>query len=241
MKKFYLILPVLVILVLSSCANQKEPLSMVKATYQTAGETYEVKDISINYPQITGLSSSTMQNTINQLIKTEALKGLNFFAAAESLTLDIVYEIKLASAGILSISYSGTGYVEGTAHPTNLFYTTNIDIINGVILQLKDLIKADNDLAGKFLSGDFIALDADLNSAQTAMTQEEISRALKNADSLEKTNLEKQFFTFSYLTDDSLGISVDVVYAVGDHQEYEIKLADIESSQLPVVSGNIAE
>jgi len=245
MKKIYLILPVLLILFLTSCTSAKDIETTVKdsatkASYQTTEEKYTNKDISISYPQISGLNGSTAQNSINQLIKTEALKGLNFFAVTDSLTLEISYKIKSETAGILSVVYTGTGYVQGTAYPTNLFYTTNIDIKNGVKLQLKDIVKADNDLADKYLSGAFIPLDASLNSAQTSMTKEEFSQALLNADSLEKTNIEKQFFTFSYLTEDSLGISVNVIHALGDHQEYEIKLADIENNLLPVVSDIIS-
>jgi len=44
-----------------------------------------------------------------------------------------------------------------------------------------------------------------------------------NADSLDNIGTVNQSDIFSYITEDTLGISVSVSYAEGDHIEFEIK------------------
>ena len=51
-----------------------------------------------------------------------------------------------------------------------------------------------------------------------------------NADSLDTIGTENQSDTFSYLTKDSLGISVSVSHAEGDHAEFEIRFSDIKDN-----------
>ena len=58
----------------------------------------------------------------------------------DEVTLEINYVIKLKDKNLLSVQYSGMGYSKGAAHPNNLFYTTNINLISGTRIRLADLL-----------------------------------------------------------------------------------------------------
>lgn len=49
-------------------------------------------------------------------------------------------------------------------------------------------------------------------------------------DSLDNIGTEKQSDVFSYLTADSLGISIGVSHALGDHAEFEIRYEEIKDN-----------
>ena len=47
---------------------------------------------------------------------------------------------------------------------------------------------------------------------------------------MDNIGTEKQSDVFSYFTSDSLGISVSVSHAIGDHAEFEIKYQDLKGN-----------
>ncbi|MTI47347.1 MAG: DUF4163 domain-containing protein [Firmicutes bacterium] len=185
---------------------------------------------SINYPQITGLSDTEKQDKVNNIIKEEALKVLKYyenpFAPVE---VDIDYNITLQEPSVLSIQYSGLGIVSGVAHPNKLFYTTNIDIERGTRIRLKDIININSDFIQKFIGGDFTAVNDEQgqNIDLSTLSVEDLQREFTEADSLDNIGTENQSDVYSYLTEDSLGISISVPYAVGGHAEYEINYQDL--------------
>lgn len=202
--------------------------------YKLITENYTEKNVKIDYPQISNLANSNKQKAINHLIKTEALKVLNYYTEvdrklpAESvpseLDLEINYNIPWKSENLLSIQYSGIGYVRGTAHPNNLFYTTNININNGSRLRLKDLINIDDAIVKKFKSGKLKPLRPEHNGILNNYSGNELLEKLTQADSLDNLGASE---IFSYLTKDSLGISFSVSHAIGDHAGFEIKYQEI--------------
>ena len=201
-------------------------------TYEIRKETYIDKDIKINYPQITNLNDSDKQKMVNDLIKNEALKVLNYYPMVDSgLSLEINYEIKRKSANLLSIQYSGVGYVKDAAHPNNIFYSTNINMDKGIRLRLKDIVKIDKNFIGKFKEASK-ALKSDYNGILDELSNEDLIKKFSEADSLDNIGTENQSDTFSYLTNDSLGISVSVPHALGDHAEFEIKYKDIKDHMI---------
>ena len=105
----------------SSVKTQETP-----AEYQVVTKSFTDREIKVDYPQIANLGDNGKQDKINKTIKEEALKVLNYYQDPEEdfrskLSLEIGYDIKLKTAKVLSIQYSGTGNVEGAAHPNRLF------------------------------------------------------------------------------------------------------------------------
>ncbi|TCL53540.1 uncharacterized protein DUF4163 [Hydrogenispora ethanolica] len=194
--------------------------------YEIMKGTYKVKGVQINYPQIFKLNNKGKQENINQLIKKEALKVLNYYSGEiDGLNLEINYNIKLKNANLLSIQYVGIGYKTGSPHPNRLFYTTNVNINLVSRVRLKDLVKV-NEIAHKFKNGKFKALNANFKDIYNEYPIEYFINAFSKADSLDTIGTENQSDTFCYLSKDSLGISVSAGGGV-DHAEFEIKFKDI--------------
>jgi hypothetical protein len=199
-----------------------------KSSYKIISETYDNnKGTKINYPQITDLSDAEKQKELNEIIKDEALKGNNYYKDVDGdVTIDINYKIVCQEPEILSIIYSGVGNVSGAAHPSNLFYTTNLDTINTKILRLNDIVDINDDFVNMFINGKFKAVNSDYESEYKSeismVTFDDWKKRLLTADPLDKMGNE-----FSYMTKDSLGISIGVMHALGDHVEFEIKYKDI--------------
>jgi len=200
--------------------NSQSPTSR---TYQLVKNVYTNKKVIVNYPQITNFSDKNKQKAINSILKNEALKVLNYYKdSTGEVTLNIIYSIKYKGNDQLSVQYSGTGYVKGAAHPNNLFYTTNISLTKAVRLRLSDLVKIDENFVNKFKSSVDKSSQPDKSSVQQYTTADLI-KMFKNADSLDNIGTVNQSDTFSYFTKDTLGISVAVSHAAGDHAEFEMK------------------
>lgn len=203
-----------------------EPAS--QGAYKIVSETYDNnKGTKISYPQISDLSDAEKQKELNDIIKNEALKGNNYYKDVDGeVTIDINYKIVCQEPGILSIVYSGVGNVSGAAHPSNLFYTTNLDIANRKNLRLNDIVNINDDFVNMLINGSFKAVDskyeAEYKSEINMLTLEDWKKRLLAADSSDKMGSE-----FSYMTKDSLGLSIGVMHALGDHTEFEIKYKDI--------------
>ncbi|HEX9061681.1 MAG TPA: hypothetical protein VF941_15980 [Clostridia bacterium] len=203
--------------------------------YKVTELTYEKNDTkikcNIKYLKVSDLSDVKRQEQINNILKDEALKVFRYYDNSDGiLELNISYKIVLMDKDILSIQYSGIGYVSTAAHPNNLFYTTNINMRTGNKLRLNDIINIDKDFAEKFISGKFKALEPHKNEAIKHLSIETILAYFKEADSLDNTGSNKQSDVFSYLTPDSLGISISISHSTGDHAEFEIKYKDIKDN-----------
>lgn len=206
--------------------NEKYTVIGRKASQNKDGLSYSIK-----YPQITGLADREKQKKINKIIKTEALKVLDYYKEPYgTVDVDIDYTVS-SSSDVLSIQYSGLGTVSNAAHPDQLFYTTNIDIKNGKRIRLKDIVDT-GALAEKFISGKFKALWPEQSEEMgiDKMKPKKLQKDFQEADSLDSIGTEKQSDVFSYFTKDALGISIPVPYAIGGHAEFEIKYEDIKDN-----------
>lgn len=196
--------------------------------YKIVNEIYDNnKGTKISYPQISELSDAEKQKELNEIIKNEALKGNNYYKDVDGeVTIDINYKIACQEPELLSIIYSGVGNVSGAAHPSNLFYTTNLDIANRKNLRLNDIVNINDDFVNMLINGSFKAVnseyEAEYKSEINMLTLEDWKKRLLAADPSDKMGSE-----FSYMTKDSLGISIGVIHALGDHAEFEIKYKDI--------------
>lgn len=206
--------------------------------YEIIEQTYHNGEVTINYPQITGLSDVNKQRAINDMIKTDTVsKFLDCFKNSDGilnkdeLSLRINYTVKWQSSNLLSIQYTGVSYSKGAAHPNSHFYTTNIDINKGLRLRLKDLVIIDERFVEIVKDGKFIAVSPDVKTklGSAFFTNEKLIKDCNQADVIDRENLIEGY-AFSYLTDDSLGISMGVLHAAGNHVQFEVKYQDIVDS-----------
>jgi hypothetical protein len=244
-KQMFICIMTTIILLLLSCTmvrssyknkEQNNLNNFKKASYKIVEVIYQNKDIKISYPEILDLRDINKQKMINDLIKSEALNVLKCYEGViDVLTLDIYYKIKLKNAKLLSIEYMGYGNVKDTAHPDNLFYTTNINLVKGSRIILKDLVKINENFIKKFREGIYrkwkpdlnLELNSVINEIREGYKNEDLINYFNNADSLDNIGTENQSDTYSYLTKDSLGISIGITHALGDHVEFEINYKDL--------------
>ncbi|MBD7911465.1 MULTISPECIES: DUF4163 domain-containing protein [Clostridium] len=208
--------------------------------YKITKEVYKIKNVIINYPQISGLSDINKQSTINKLIKDGAEAYISN-GVEDNLNLEINYKITLSNENVLSIQYSGVANLEQAAHPTNVFYTTNIDMNNGKIIKLTDLLKVNENLANSFKKGKLVCYTTFDNEKDTVEYQSNIKELVNNMDNNElisqfekadsKEKMISEYVAFCYLTEDSIGISIGVGHSAGDHVEYEMKYADLRNNK----------
>ncbi|MDR3543265.1 MAG: hypothetical protein P4L69_20235 [Desulfosporosinus sp.] len=198
--------------------------------YDIKKVVYTDKNAKISYPQVSNLSNEKKQEVINQLIKNDILKS--FYGGEENgLTWEVDYKVKLQDANLLSIVYSGIRNNKGTPHPTRMYYTTNIDVSKGIKLTLSDIVNINKNLTVLFKKADLIGIDnKEMNSAIGGyvgkIDANDLVKYFNQSDGVPSTD-ENESGTFSYLTKDALGISVQTIYACGDHAEFEIKYKDL--------------
>jgi hypothetical protein len=218
----------------SSIKNNSKNLNDV--SYQLTKCVYKVKNVTIYYPQITGLSGSNNENTINTLIKNDALSCISG-SIDNNLSLQINYNVTLSNSDLLSVKYTGEYYVKGTNHPTNLFYTTNIDIKNGTKLKLSDLVTVNKSLADNFKKGTYIPWMTIANAQDNKQFQSNVINFVNSINdndliaSLNQSGSKSSGGslpplyspTYCYLTRNTLGISISTSSVMGDHIEYEIR------------------
>ncbi len=183
-------------------------------TYEIHKETYTEEKIKIDYPQIANYYDSNKQKIINNIIKREALKSLEADELDYKLAIfKIDYDIKLMSDNVLSIQYLGYSYYERAPYPYHSFFTTNINMNKGTSIMLSDIVDMNDGFVEKYKAGKLRALKSFQDEELKNLTDNELIKKFRAED--------------FYLTKDSLGISVGVVHALGDHAEYEIKYQDM--------------
>lgn len=231
MKRIIILTSILIFTIYFTGCNKTEELDQITDnSYEISTIIYTEEDdnnnISIEYPKVSGLSDEAKQKTINDMIKAEALKVYDDYNYEDRghLSLDIEYNITLKNGYILSIQYFGLGDVEMAPHPHKLFYTTNIDMKMGNRLRLVDLVNIKEKLINMFINGEFKPLWPEQEEVALSNygTYDVAKESLINADSIDNMGS-----VFSYLTNDTLGISIPAAHAIGGHAEFEIKYKDI--------------
>lgn len=225
----------------STIASAKAPDQASTAgnvQYALTKATYSNQNIKINYPQITNLSDSDSgkQQKINALIKTTALEVLNDYKDSLSgLSLTMDYVIKYQGADLLSIEYLGLAIVKDAAYPVNLIQTTNIDLVKGKQLAISDVVTVNDSFAEKIKDGKYKAYSSDLD-LKAAGALQDVLNGFSSQDLLESF---KQPTAKYYFTKDSLGVSLEVAHAVGDHLEMEMEYKTLGGLLLVMPQGTV--
>ena len=214
--------------------GNKEDISSIG--YEIIEAKYINADIIIHYPQIINLGDKGKQNEINRILKEEALAVLDEYEESEissKLSLDMDFDVMWDGQRLLSIRYLGDGYLKGAAHPFNFFYTTNINIMNGTKVRLKELIEIDDGLVYKLKQAKYRPWHSALNLAEDGILNEVLSDWFNDynlIDYISKRDNSDEYLDFWYLTEDTLGISLGIPHAIGDHMEFEIDYKDLRSN-----------
>ncbi|GMQ61351.1 polysaccharide deacetylase family protein [Vallitalea maricola] len=200
---------IVAVLMLVSCSASK--MNIIK-------DTYSEGKILINYPQFENKNNKEEIKTLNKLIADEALKIMNQYDIDNLSSLEIDYEISFCNEKIMSIKYSGLGNEKKSVYPDNIFYTTNIDTQNQTILKLSDVVDIDETFLDKFQSDNFSAVRSEQIGLLEDLSTEELNNKLASNN--------------FYISESTLGISVEVIHVLGDHAEYEIEFNDIDDSEI---------
>ncbi|OMF36292.1 hypothetical protein [Paenibacillus peoriae] len=199
-----------------------------RQSYELIQEEYSKNGIVIKYPQITKLKDIAKQKSLNKILKTDALEGLHDYADSNSgVHVEIDYEIKQQSERFLSVQYTGIHYVKDAAYPSHMFYTTNLDMKQASRIRLRDLVKVEKPFIELIKSGKITAVQPEQQGLIGDFTKDDLIKLLANADVTKGSLAEVEMESFSYLTNDSVGMSVPMAHVVGDHAEYEIRFAQI--------------
>lgn len=224
----------------NSIDTKAEPVEETK--YETIKKTFTEGKITITYPEVTGLKDTNKQQAINELIKNEIIQIKNQLTSpshepSDDPSIEIDYKISLCNANMLSIQYSGIFLAPKVAHPSMLFYTTNVNINSASKVRLSDVITIDKNLIQKFREGT-INLNEEKRLAVTEYINSQFNSGALSDDKLinkfsslaDDSTKEYPSEVNSYFTENSIGISIQIPHAIGDHAEFEIKYSDIHEN-----------
>ncbi|WP_340398811.1 hypothetical protein [Paenibacillus sp. FSL H8-0079] len=237
--KQWMILIIALILLISCSTNAEVDPDKEKSSNDLSSETmyhvesdkYSNNNINIVYPKIVDFPNNKYVENINVLIREEAKRIINLYPQEKD-NLDINYRIMLKSNELISIKYYGSGFTEGAAYPLNVFYTSNIDLNKRTRVKLMDLIEINESFVKEFKEGKYKSYDGNLDLFDHGVNEEILSgynnedllNYLKHSDEVDQLN---ESGTFSYITPDSIGISISVPHALGDHLEMEISFSNL--------------
>lgn len=237
-KAFILILFAAALLCLSACAAPKMPAA-VEVT-AGAGETAAAPstdaavDFSVRDEVYTDTSHANSQISITypvfaaegmQEINADILDFVTGFAEAyygetfSDLQLELTYEIKRYDTEYLSIAFTGTGSVRTAAYPTSLFQTRTYDLQSGWAVKLSMLHPVDEAFAETL----YAAVQESVSSEIWEVFQADYPNADALLSALQSCDADS-WSCQSYVTPQTVGVSIPVRHVGGDHIEAEIAL-----------------
>lgn len=208
--------------------HSKEPIQTIK----TLIDRYRKNSITVEYPVVSGMKDSEAQDKLNAHLKKNALAILeNYPDSGEPVnqerdTLNIRCEVISADASRIVAIYKGDYFMDGAAHPNNLFYSNTVSVKTLKDVQLKDVADP-HTMASYALSEDVTLKDMnpELLSAylewNKTTEQEQYRKCLEQADFPLKKGTDGKTVTwpdsFSYESEGALFFSIPVPHAMGDY------------------------
>ncbi len=203
--------------------------------YELVSKNYNKNNVKINYPEIKKFNDDKKLKSINKYLKESALKVLDDYIKEnpnlEAVNLNVNYDVKFKNEKYISIVYEGEVNVNGTAYPSSIFYTTNVDLESGNIIRLSDYSNV-NDILNKLKDPKNIKVIAENDELAAAQKDfilnignDNLINMVKNADFHEvNTKIESpKDGIYSYFDKDGVVISLQVNHAIGDHAEFKLK------------------
>ncbi|MBN1065464.1 DUF4163 domain-containing protein [Clostridium botulinum] len=222
----------------SDTTKEKESSKNLKEKsneYELVSKNYNKNNVKINYPEIKKFNDDKKLKSINKYLKESALKVLDDYVKEdpnlEAVNLNVNYDVKFKNEKYISIVYEGEVNVNGTAYPSSIFYTTNVDLESGNIIRLSDYSNV-NDILNKLKDPKNIKVIAENDELAAAQKDfilnignDNLINMVKNADFHEvNTKIESpKDGAYSYFDKDGIVISLQVNHAIGDHAEFKLK------------------
>ncbi|HPU63009.1 MAG TPA: hypothetical protein PK304_02535 [Mobilitalea sp.] len=189
-----------------------------------------------SYPFVVSGGSKEERDALNEIIMGDINKIISLYSANTFLppakdtdlylrdTLNIGYVIMRNDDYYLSIFYTADFFSPYGAYPTQMVYTTNIDLQSIKRIKLTDLITVDDSFINEVLSGNPVNVNPDyiqgIKDYFQGLGSDVIKRGFAFADIIGPGNF---LGIFSYLKPDVIGISIALPNYLGSHAEYEIK------------------
>ncbi|MCD8120917.1 MAG: DUF4163 domain-containing protein [Clostridiales bacterium] len=202
-------------------AAETEPTLSLETTADTGSstETYTSGKVSIQYPVINSLDDTDIQETVNALLKENALAALEGYGINEETdTVSVTSRILSADRSRIVVIFRGTCTTE-EGETTNLFYSSNIDVSTGKNLQLTHYADPAT-LAAYVLSDDVVFPEASSDEKEALMTEKntrkksEYTKLFQSADFSGSTDFPQ---SFSYEYEGDIYFSIPVSHELGDY------------------------
>lgn len=203
--------------------------------YEIVDEVYSKDHVKINYPQIKNYADAVKLDSINKDLKNAALSIVNIYVENNTnindINMEVNYEVKTKNNKYISIAFNGLVNIKGTAYPTSIFYTVNIDLEKGSIVGLSDYANV-QDVLKKLKKLDDVKMlseNEELIEAQKSVikniSDDELLNILKDADFHQKDGVIEipKKGAYSYMEDNKIVISIPMIHAIGDHAEFIIE------------------
>ncbi len=208
--------------------------------------------INATYPRILTGGSAVMLEEWNWIIKEDFDKIMQIYSFQPfpgptppstnvvPILLTVSYEVKSNTEAWLSLLYRANYSSIYSAHPSNLVYTTNIDKRGSRRLRLSDIINLNDAFVKEFRTWKLKSKPEDTKEVQEAIydyinhiSDEELLAGFQSADQIGSNN---PWGIYSYLTEDSIGISIEVPNYAGDHAEFEQAFTHLDQYLKPEFS-----
>ncbi|NOW05653.1 DUF4163 domain-containing protein [Clostridium beijerinckii] len=216
-------------------SNMKISLNNELKQYEIVDEVYSKDHVKINYPQIKNYADAVKLDSINKDLKNAALSIVNIYVENNTnindINMEVNYEVKTKNNKYISIAFNGLVNIKGTAYPTSIFYTVNIDLEKGSIVGLSDYANV-QDVLKKLKKLDDVKMlseNEELIEAQKSVikniSDDELLNILKDADFHQKDGVIEipKKGAYSYMEDNKIVISIPMIHAIGDHAEFIIE------------------
>ncbi len=205
------------------------------AAYTVSTETYSDENnerkLSFVYPIFEGTENA---EALNELIFGESRAYMeNYLTYNTPDTAYYTYDVPSVKNTYVSDTFAsficaGTFYADGAAHPVNFTYTLNVDIENGRLLAFEDIVTDFEKATELFNNGEFSLIpsgNAELDSEINKLSGEDLIGSYSDLYGI---------YPYVYFTEAdsevSLALSLETIYALGGHAEFEIDVEKISAA-----------
>ncbi len=192
-------------------------------TVETEVETQKSDNggASMEYPTVTPDNDSVDAEFINKLIRDYMDKKMREeqLDGGEGIYQYNITETKtmLMTDDLLSILIMGQYDVSDSPHPTLFAYTINCDLTDNSLIYAEDLIKDFGIIREKFINGSFT-----LEYGNEGLLFE-----TNYEDMIMEYRTEYGIYPYVFFTEDTFGMVIDLVYALGGYAVFEIPYSEI--------------
>jgi len=183
------------------------------------------KDIDIWYPQISGLQNKQQEQHINDVLVETAFDILQQFTSLDEMEIEVQYFVTLASETILSVYFEISSFHIAQPYPRRTSSSVTFTLETGERIGFSDIVEINQDFRTSFYDNFHIIWNDD-NLEGKQIVEEDVM----NTFGIDKLHLiDKYDGACSYLTEDSLVVSIAVRKSAGSIALFEAKLSEIES------------